>query len=95
MLYCLLVYELIRSERAIYEKKIIIPTGTLSTSRILSILRININDKVEIHKWAFYILKRIGLDTDTYLGLTGLALEIAQEFSFWANTVYHDISGEG
>lgn len=35
-----------------------------------------------------------GIDTDTYLGLTGLALEIAQEFSFWANTVYHDISGE-
>jgi hypothetical protein len=36
----------------------------------------------------------VGLDTDTYLGLTGLALEIAQEFSFWANAVYHDISGE-
>lgn len=35
-----------------------------------------------------------GIDSDTYLGLMGLALEIAQEFSFWANAVYHDISGD-
>ena len=33
------------------------------------------------------------LDCDRYLGLTGLALEIAQEFSFWANAVYHDVKG--
>lgn len=34
------------------------------------------------------------LTTDEYLGLTGLGLEIAQEFGFWATAVYHDISGE-
>ncbi|UZQ56006.1 hypothetical protein OOK60_08085 [Trichothermofontia sichuanensis B231] len=34
------------------------------------------------------------LDTDEYLGLTGLGLAIAQEFSFWATAVYHDIKGE-
>ncbi|MEO0804254.1 MAG: hypothetical protein AAFY57_18575 [Cyanobacteria bacterium J06642_2] len=33
------------------------------------------------------------LDTKAYLGLTGLGLAIANEFSFWANAVYHDISG--
>ena len=67
MLYCLLVYELIRSERYIYNKTVIIPTGTLSTSRILSLLRLDTSDKIEIHKWPFHILKRIGLDTDSYL----------------------------
>lgn len=30
------------------------------------------------------------LDCDRYLGLTGLALEVAQEFSFWVNAIYHD-----
>lgn len=35
------------------------------------------------------------LETDEYLGLTGLGLAIAQEFSFWATAVYHDITGEG
>lgn len=34
------------------------------------------------------------LSTDDYLGLTGLGLAIAQEFSFWATAVYHDIKGE-
>lgn len=34
------------------------------------------------------------LNTETYLGLTGLGLTIAQEFSFWTTAVYHDIKGE-
>lgn len=33
------------------------------------------------------------LSADEYLGLTGLGLELANEFSFWANAVYHDIQG--
>ena len=67
ILYCVLTYELIRSEKLIYNKRIIVPTGNLSTQRILSLLRLNTNDNVEIHKWAYYHLKRIGLETDTYL----------------------------
>lgn len=35
------------------------------------------------------------LETDEYLGLTGLGLAIAQEFSFWATAVYHDVVAEG
>lgn len=38
------------------------------------------------------VLKNLG--TDDYLGLTGLGLALAQEFSFWATAVYHDISGD-
>jgi hypothetical protein len=34
------------------------------------------------------------LDTEQYLGLTGLGLAVAQEFSFWAAAVYHDIKGD-
>lgn len=34
------------------------------------------------------------LSTDEYLGLTGLGLALAQEFSFWASAVYWDIKGE-
>jgi endonuclease III-like uncharacterized protein len=32
-----------------------------------------------------------GLGVEDYLGLTGLGLAIAQEFSFWATAVYADI----
>ena len=34
------------------------------------------------------------LTTEDYLGLTGLGLTVAQEFSFWATAVYHDVKGE-
>ena len=31
---------------------------------------------------------------EAYLGMTGLGLQLAQEFGFWATAVYHDIKGE-
>jgi len=34
------------------------------------------------------------LNADDYLGLTGLGLEIAREFSFWVSAIYHDVSGD-
>ena len=34
------------------------------------------------------------LDVEDYLGLTGLGLTVAREFSFWATAVYHDVRGE-
>ena len=34
------------------------------------------------------------LKADDYLGLTGLGLNLAQEFSFWANAIYHDVKGD-
>ncbi|NCO75356.1 MAG: hypothetical protein GW795_09015 [Cyanobacteria bacterium] len=34
------------------------------------------------------------LSADSYLGLTGLGLQIAQEFAFWANAIYHDVTGD-
>ena len=33
------------------------------------------------------------LGVEDYLGLTGLGLAIAQEFSFWASAIYHDVKG--
>jgi hypothetical protein len=34
------------------------------------------------------------MSTDDYLGLTGLGLALAQEFSFWATAIYADVKGE-
>ncbi|MBO1346047.1 MAG: hypothetical protein EBE86_000965 [Hormoscilla sp. GUM202] len=34
-----------------------------------------------------------GLKMDDYLGLTGIALAVAREFSFWADAIYPDIKG--
>lgn len=34
------------------------------------------------------------LSAQDYIGLTGLALEIAREFSFWVSAIYHDTEDE-
>tara|TARA_Y100000782_G_C10189690_1_gene270108 strand:- start:5957 stop:6685 length:729 start_codon:yes stop_codon:yes gene_type:complete len=67
LLYSVIAYELIRSEKRIYRKSLIVPTGYLTTSRMLGLMRLKTTDKVEIHKWAFYTLKRVGVDPDIYL----------------------------
>lgn len=81
LLYCLIAYELIRTEKNIYKKNIIIPTGALSTRRMLSLLRLSIQEKVEIHKWAFYLLKRVDVDTDNYLSWLQIQNRNSVDFS--------------
>lgn len=93
MLYCVLTYELIRSEKEIYPKKLIIPTKTLSANRVLSLLRIKTHDKVEVHKWAFYILKRVGIDSETYLTWLQIKNRNSLDFAFQLGDV-HSISRE-
>lgn len=34
------------------------------------------------------------LNVSDYLGLSGLGLAIAREFSFWTSAVYHDVKGD-
>lgn len=67
LLYSVIAYELIRSEKNIYKKAEVVPTGYLSTARILSLLKLGTEEKVETHKWAYYTLKRVGVDPDSYL----------------------------
>lgn len=81
LLYCIITFELIRSEKNVYKKSQIIPTGAMDTTRILSLLRLNTSVKVEIHKWAFYILKRIGIDTDNYLAWLQIQNRNSVDFS--------------
>ena len=81
LLYCLITYELIRSEKNIYKKQTVVPTGFITTEKMLSMMRIKIEDKVEIHKWAFYLLKRIGIDTNNYLSWLQIQNRNSVDFS--------------
>lgn len=67
MLACVLAYELVRSEKLIYPKQIIIPTGYVTLERILSINRLTLDEKMEIHKWAHHLTIRTGFDGEYYL----------------------------
>ena len=67
LLMCVLTFELIRSEKNVYKKLVTIPTGNLGAKEILPLLRLSATQKSQIHKWAFRLLKKLNIDSDTYL----------------------------
>lgn len=60
-------YELVRSEKSLYNRAIIIPIGFLPIERILGLNRLPVDEKVEIHKWAYHSIRRAGFDGEYYL----------------------------
>ena len=67
MLVSILSYEMVRSEKLLYPKQLIIPLGFITLERLLSLGRLNIEEKVEVHKWAHYLTIRSGYDGEYYL----------------------------
>jgi len=67
VLVCILAYELVRSENVLYPKQAIVPVGFINLERILSLSRLNVEEKIEIHKWAYYLTIRSGFDGEYYL----------------------------
>jgi hypothetical protein len=67
ILASIISFELIRSDKKLYNKNIIIPTGYLPTERMLSMVRIDVDEKIEIHKWAYYTIRRSGFEGEYYL----------------------------
>lgn len=67
MLVSILSYELVRSENMLYPKQIVIPVGYIPLEKILLLQRLNLDEKVEIHKWAHYLTVRSGYDGEYYL----------------------------
>lgn len=67
MLVSILSFELVRSERLIYPKLTIIPVGYIPLERMLALNRLELEEKMEVHKWAHYLTVRSGYDGEYYL----------------------------
>ncbi len=66
-LISVLTFELIKIDRKVYPRNFTIPKGYTSLPFFLSILRVPLEDKIEVHKWSYYLLKRSGFDENGYL----------------------------
>ncbi|MCY4524487.1 MAG: hypothetical protein OXB84_07095 [Halobacteriovoraceae bacterium] len=62
-----LVHEIIKSRRNLYLKKIIVPVGYMSTSRMLALTRVPLEIREQINKWSFHVMRRAGYDPSAYL----------------------------
>lgn len=67
VLASIISYELVRSEKSLYNRAIIIPVGYLPLERVLGLNRLPVDNKVEIHKWAYHLIRRAGFDGEYYL----------------------------
>jgi len=67
ILVSVLAYELVRSEKLLYPKETIVPVGFLSLDRLINLNRLNVDEKMEVHKWAYHITIRSGYDGEYYL----------------------------
>ncbi len=67
MLVGILAYELVRSEKILYPKTTVVPIGFITLEKILIYSRIPLDQKMEVHKWAYHIATRSGYDGEYYL----------------------------
>ena len=86
-LYSLLSFELIRIEKMLYQRKLIIPVGYIDTRRMLYLSRLKIEFKNDVHKWSYYILQRLGFDPDVYLSWIQVINRNSYEFALQLGNV--------
>lgn len=80
ILFCILTYELIRIEKSLYKKNLLFPTQSIQLNTLIGLLRMPEKEKIELHKWAFYILRRAGVEADNYL--SWLQIQNRNSFDF-------------
>ncbi len=93
ILASIIAYELVRSEKLIFNRKIKIPTGFISTPSVVNLLRVSLKNKIEVHKWAFHSIKKAGFDFDQYLAWIQIQNRNNLDFSFHLGD-YSSISRE-
>lgn len=64
---CVLIFEMIRLERNLFQKSILSPHVNLTNNDLLKILRIPLEVKIESNKWAYYQMTKSHFDQDQYL----------------------------
>lgn len=59
--------EVLRSQKYIYEKNIMLPLGFYSTEKMIQLTRLKFETKEQVNEWTYFILKRAGYDASAYL----------------------------
>ncbi len=78
-----LTREIIRSQRNIYEKKILINTGNISTDEIMKMMKLKSEIRFKINEWTYIVLKRTGYDASALLAWIQLQNKNPLDFSLY------------
>jgi hypothetical protein len=75
-------FDLLRTSHNLYKKNLIIPKGYITLEKMVKYLHIDVEEKLEIHKWAYHLQKRSGLYQDSYLSWLQIQNKNSGEFEF-------------
>jgi len=78
-----LAAEIIKSERNIYEKRLMIPLGFMNTERMIQITRLRPETKFQLNEWCYFVLKRSGYDASAYLNWIQVQNRNTLDFSLY------------
>ena len=62
-----LTAEVIRSQKLIYEKKIMIPLGHYTTEQMIGLTKLKFSTKQQVGEWTYFVMRRAGYDATAYL----------------------------
>lgn len=82
LLISALVFEIIKSKREIYYKSRLIPTGVMDIQRLISLVRIGLEDKMKIYKWTYFALRRAEYDAAALLNWIQIQNKNTLDFSW-------------
>lgn len=83
LLVAALAAEVIKSDRNIYEKKLMIPLGFHSTEKMIYLTRVKPDTKYRINEWTYFVLKRAGYDASAYLNWIQVQNRNTLDFSLY------------
>lgn len=75
--------EVLRSQRMMYEKTIMLPLGYFSTEKIIKLTRLKGETKQQVNEWTYLILKRAGYDSSAYLNWIQIQNRNTLDFSLF------------
>lgn len=78
-----LTAEIIKSDRNIYEKRLMIPLGYQNTERMILITRLRPETKFQLNEWCYFVLKRSGYDASAYLNWIQVQNRNTLDFSLY------------
>lgn len=89
LLRATLTFEIMKSLNNVYEKRITVPTGNVTTEKILAITRINEEIQLELNRWTYLALKRSGFDPASYLSWLQAKNKNSADFIFMYSDIRH------
>ncbi len=84
----MILFELIRIEKRVYNKEKLIPKGYYTIEEVMNLSRLPIQSKVNIHRWAYKILVENQEDAITYLQWIQIQNRNFVDFDFYLGDKY-------